>query len=552
MAVNYSNIIDKGAVRAQDCPECTGCDATVADPIRAALVSGGVSSADLSAYDAAGPNTAIYLTSINTIVKVQSLRTATLSISGAYRIGNSDTNLEAATTSSTTSLSGPATPPEARLIANTAAVFAFVRPTASWSAATAVIQEPRKGTYTYESTVAGNTSKTLGVWTGPLVAEAPANTPIVAWVIKTPTIFESVDRNTAMWHQTSVGTGGSSNNQIGTSRTTFTTSNVTNRQWQMIAANVSAWPVTICSLDTSSGGTATQTVTGATVTTTFTVSGFASGSGLSTVTPTITRSNATISNVSPISVSGSTFTFSADVLVQAGEPAGSVSYTVTILGESVTVTGENVTDAKVGSLSTSIAAYNAAAENTWVSITQAEYNNLFSVISGTKVGVSDRIMNTVPNIGGYTGAANTLVHNSVNSENFNIPANSFIYAVQVKTTSLVGARFGFSTPLQPTTTPVNPNTFTQQGSPINNTVTGTVLQYFVFKGDGIQTTVASNFNFVCNTNADNLPWNSGNNMADGAWRSGVTTSAHAQTSSGNGNAASSFYIQGLSTTTKQW
>ena len=214
--------------------------------------------------------------------------------------------------------------------------------------------------------------------------------------------------------------------------------------------------------------------------------------------------------------------------------------------------GLRITDAKAGALSTSLAAYNAAAANTWVPITQAEYNNLFSVISGTKVGVSDRIMNTVPVIGGYTGVANTLVHNSVNSENFNIPANSFLYAVQVKTTSLVGARFGFSTPAQPTTSPVNPNTFTQQGAPINNTVAGTVLQCFIFKGDGIQTTVTSNFNFVCNTNTDNLPWNSGNNMADGAWRAGVTTSTHSQTSSGNGNAGSSFYIQGLSTTSKQW
>jgi hypothetical protein len=215
-------------------------------------------------------------------------------------------------------------------------------------------------------------------------------------------------------------------------------------------------------------------------------------------------------------------------------------------------TGQRITDAKAGALSTSLAAYNAAAANTWVPITQAEYNNLFSVISGTKIGVSDRLINTVPNIGGYTGAANTLVNNSVNSENFSIPANSFIYAVQVKTTSLVGARFGFSTPLQPTTTPVNPNTFTQQGSPINNTVTGTVLQCFIFKGNGIQTTVASNFSFVCNTNADNTPWNSGNNMAEGAWRTGVTTSAHAQTSSGNGTPGVGFYIQGLSTTTKQW
>lgn len=212
-------------------------------------------------------------------------------------------------------------------------------------------------------------------------------------------------------------------------------------------------------------------------------------------------------------------------------------------------TGLRITDAKAGALSTSLAAYNAAAANTWVPITQAEYNTLFANVGGaTKVGALDSIMNTAPTVGGYTAVANTLVYNSVTANHASIPANSYIYAAQVKTTTLVGSRFGFSTPVQPTITTVNPNTFTQQGSPINNTVTGTVLQCFVFKGDGIETTVASNFSWVCNTTADNIPYGGGN----GAWRSGVTTSAHAQTNSGNGNAASGFYIQGLSTTTKQW
>jgi hypothetical protein len=254
----------------------------------------------------------------------------------------------------------------------------------------------------------------------------------------------------------------------------------------MIAANVSAWPVTICS--TSSGGTATQTVTGATVRTTFTVSGVASGSGLSTVTPTITRSNATISNVSAISVSGSTFTFSADVLVQAGEPEGSVSYTVTILGESVTVTGQNVIDTIAGALSTNLAAYISAADGDLVPVTAAEYSAVALATSAVKTSASDSYLAATT---GPVTTGNALYR----SLNFNTGfgqtmINGYTFGMRTRIYSSGGS-------LAPNTTVVGDfqigfgTTNLGTGTALSNIGTGTVVTdanaylYFIVKGASV-------------------------------------------------------------------
>ena len=80
-------------------------------------------------------------------------------------------------------------------------------------------------------------------------------------------------------------------------------------------------------------------------------------------------------------------------------------------------------------LSTSITAYDNAAENSWVSVTQAEYNNLLTTVSGSaKYGSSESYMLTTPNnqwTGGYMVGGNP--------NPAKVPPSNYIIAWSVKT-----------------------------------------------------------------------------------------------------------------------
>lgn len=80
-------------------------------------------------------------------------------------------------------------------------------------------------------------------------------------------------------------------------------------------------------------------------------------------------------------------------------------------------------------LSTSITAYDNAVENSWVSVTQAEYNNLLTTVSGSaKYGSSESYMLTTPNnqwTGGYMVGGNP--------NPAKVPPSNYIIAWSVKT-----------------------------------------------------------------------------------------------------------------------
>lgn len=239
-----SNANDRGYIRTGTLAPCDCDEACAGDPIRAALVAGGVSANDLARYDAAGINGYVALHGFSTVAQYQALRNAALAqITGAYRIGATDTVMATTSTNNgSQQLSGVDGTQLAtgRLAANTAAVFVFIN---IFNGATNKIaaHEPRKGTHTYTTTAATNIAGTFGVWTGPLISDTIlTGTPIVCYVFKRPTLTEAVDRNTAMWADSNIGMV-SGTNQIGSSRTKLDSSNIFARQWQIIAANPTAW-----------------------------------------------------------------------------------------------------------------------------------------------------------------------------------------------------------------------------------------------------------------------------------------------------------------------
>ncbi len=90
-----------------------------------------------------------------------------------------------------------------------------------------------------------------------------------------------------------------------------------------------------------------------------------------------------------------------------------------------------VTDKIRISLSTSIAAYDAASVNNWVNVTAAEYNNLLAIVNGAaKYAAPDIYMNTASTSG---WASNYTVGGNNNFTK--VPASSFIIAWSVRTGS---------------------------------------------------------------------------------------------------------------------
>ena len=80
-------------------------------------------------------------------------------------------------------------------------------------------------------------------------------------------------------------------------------------------------------------------------------------------------------------------------------------------------------------LSTSLTAYDYAADNSWVSVTQAEYNNLLTTVTASgKYGSSESYMLTTPNNG---WAAGYMVGGNPNPAK--VPAGNYIIAWSVKT-----------------------------------------------------------------------------------------------------------------------
>lgn len=142
-------------------------------------------------------------------------------------------------------------------------------------------------------------------------------------------------------------------------------------------------------------------------------------------------------------------------------------------------------DRIVESLTTSLAAYNAAANDDWVKITSTEYANLQTNISGTtKAGISDSYLTAAVGAGLSLQDRSAIVANTVTTNTPAIPANNYLYALAVK----------YATSSQATDMRVFTNTdtssitgFNQVGSVLPPTDVVTVpavfsINYYVRKG----------------------------------------------------------------------
>lgn len=95
-------------------------------------------------------------------------------------------------------------------------------------------------------------------------------------------------------------------------------------------------------------------------------------------------------------------------------------------------------------LSTNLAAYDAAASNTWVKVTLGEYTQLLTHVQGaTRSGAPESLMSTIP-----TDAWSTSYTVGGNNSFAKVPANSYIIAWQVRNhnaSSSLGAKLKIST-----------------------------------------------------------------------------------------------------------
>ena len=172
---------------------------------------------------------------------------------------------------------------------------------------------------------------------------------------------------------------------------------------------------------------------------TFTVQYSGTPGVLSTTGWTITGADVVVTNIQPIIyvVATSGFiTFTANVtstdipsLVIPNTQAQ--NYTLNTGSLTTSISSTRVTDAIAGSLTTSFSTYQAAADNTYVKVTAAEYAAVKANIAGAGTyGASDSRMSVFTPDDGW-GAGYTIV-SSASANNLTIPANTYLFAFSAK------------------------------------------------------------------------------------------------------------------------
>lgn len=220
-------------------------------------------------------------------------------------------------------------------------------------------------------------------------------------------------------------------------------------------------------------------------------------------------------------------------------------------------------DAIVDSLTTSLAAYNAAATDDWVKITSTEYANLQTNISGTaKVGISDAYLTAAAASGLTVTDQSAIVANTATANTPAIPSNSYLYAFAIK----------YGNNLQATDMRVFTNTsttsftgFNQVGSvlpPTTTDLSGFSINYYVRKGvsatNGSTPGILSVFSGQTASSATRLGFyqnfSVNNSMRYLLFTPGATGGAPNSSSVVSGSLANygAFAIQGLTTDTIQW
>jgi hypothetical protein len=105
-----------------------------------------------------------------------------------------------------------------------------------------------------------------------------------------------------------------------------------------------------------------------------------------------------------------------------------------IITTSISSTTDAIKSALVANSSTSLTAYNNAADGTWIEISQSDYNYLNSNVSGSgKYIFDDNTMNQAGNNSNWGGVNYGISPRSVSGFNYtDIPSNNYIYAFAIQ------------------------------------------------------------------------------------------------------------------------
>jgi len=191
------------------------------------------------------------------------------------------------------------------------------------------------------------------------------------------------------------------------------------------------------------------------------------------------------------------------------------------------------------SLSSSTASYDAAAVNSWVNVTAAEYNNLLIVVNGAaKYATPDIYMNTAPG-GGWSPNFTIGGSNNVSK----VPASNYIIAWSVKTGN--GVSSSLNSKLKVSTSQTSG--YTDYGNPLPNigSIAINTRVYFVLKTPNIITAAAPSYTSMYNA----VTFFLGNNTFVG---SGPEFYSAGDASSIPTSFPSDSYSQVISTQTRQW
>jgi len=201
-------------------------------------------------------------------------------------------------------------------------------------------------------------------------------------------------------------------------------------------------------------------------------------------------------------------------------------------------------DAIAGSLTTSLSAYEAAADGEWVKITSTEYTALqTNVGSTTFAGATPSTMTSIGTSTNFTSGS-VFFTNVVSAATPAIPANSYVYAVSFY---FNGVNSGISVYANNSTSSYT--NFTKIGGTLPTTTAG--LNYYVQKG--VSTTTASSDGNLAMWSSDNVKHGFKAFIGAGGLRYVFTTSPSSSSSLSSSYAnAAAFSIQALTTTSKQW
>jgi hypothetical protein len=204
-------------------------------------------------------------------------------------------------------------------------------------------------------------------------------------------------------------------------------------------------------------------------------------------------------------------------------------------------------DKILDSLTTSAAAYTAASANTWIKITETEYNTMQTKVTGTTLaGATDA---TITAIGANTNftTGGLAFYNQTSATTPAIPANTYLYAFKMYINATISNMQVYANNNSDTSA----NGFVAQGGVLPTSTAG--YNYYVLKGVANVNYAAAPTSLLLWT-SNVLPMGFKQNVgASGvkhaASSTAITVSTNVNSTFGN---ASAFAIQGLCTTTKQW